>query len=114
MNLKLGLLVSLLWATLQLHAETPTSFEEIKAKAEAGDIDAQKHLATMYAEGIGVETNFVEAAKWDLKAADNGDAKSQFNLGFRFDKGLGVRQDYADAVKWYLKAAEQGYPAAQA
>ena len=33
--------VFLLSATLQLHAESPTSFEEVKAKAEAGDIGAK-------------------------------------------------------------------------
>src|SRR5215831_18843044 len=93
----------LLCVTFQLRAELSDSFEQIKAKAEAGDIDAQKHMAKMYGAGLGVETNFVEAAKWLRKAADKGDAMSQSNLGAFYLGGLGVRQDYAEAVKWFRK-----------
>src|SRR5215469_15827653 len=107
MNLKPSLMVFFLSATLHLHAESSGSFEEIKAKAEAGDVDAQKHLATMYVGGAGGEPNFAEAARWYQIAADKGDAKSQFNLGVCYEKGLGVPQDNVNAVKWYQKAANQ-------
>src|SRR6516165_2082587 len=108
MNLKPGLMVLLLSATVQLHAELSGSFEEIKAKAEAGDIDCQNHLASMYAAGIGVETNYTEAAKWSRKAADKGNAAAQHNLGALYENGQGVPQDFVEAATWYRKAAEQG------
>src|SRR5215471_3150842 len=101
MNLKPGLLVFLLFATLQLHAELSNSFQQTKAKAESGDIRAQNELAKMYLKGMGVETNFVEAVKWLRKAADKDDAKSQVNLGECYHHGLGVQMDYIEAVKWY-------------
>src|SRR5215472_11981768 len=84
----------LLCATVQLRAELSDSFDQIKAKAEAGDVDAQMHLANMYGTGLGVETNFVEAAKWIRKAADKGDAAAQFNLGVCYGEGRGLSQDY--------------------
>src|SRR3974390_805842 len=83
----------LLSATLQLHAESSDSFEQTKAKAEAGDIDAQKQMAKMYAKGVGVETNFVEAVKWLRKAADKGDAQAQLTLGVFLENGQGLPQD---------------------
>ena len=52
------------------------SFAETKAKAEAGDADAQYNLGLMYVLGEGVEQDFKEAVKWYQKAADQGDADS--------------------------------------
>src|SRR5262252_4089349 len=85
-------------ATLQSHAETSGSFEEVKAKAKAGDIGAQKRLAMMFAKGQGVATNYVEAAKWFQKAADKGDAESMASLGQCYGEGKGLRQNTAEAV----------------
>ena len=52
--------------------------------------------------------DYVEAAKWYRKAADQGYAPAQFNLGVMYDNGEGVAQDYTEAAKWYRKAADQG------
>ena len=53
---------------------TPSEFEEIKAKAEAGDADAQFNLGVMYRKGQGMEQDYKEAFKWWKKAADQGHA----------------------------------------
>jgi TPR repeat protein len=113
MILKAILMASFLCATLQLHAELSDSFEQIKAKAKAGDIDAQRHMAKMYGTGLGVETNFVEAVKWARKAAEQGYSGAQVNLGHCYEMGQGVPQDYVEAVRWYRKAAGHGLPEAQ-
>ena len=52
--------------------------------------------------------NYVEAAKWLLKAAEQGQVKGQYAMGVFYYKGLGVTQSDVEAAKWFLKAAEQG------
>ncbi len=67
----------------------------------------------MYANGEGVEQDYMEATKWYRKAAEQGHAQAQTNLGVVYANGEGVEQDYMEAVKWYRKAAEQGHALAQ-
>jgi len=64
-------------------------------------------------QGQGVTQNYLEAAKWYRKGAEQGDAAAQFSLGSMYNEGKGVSQDYSEAIKWYRKAAEQGNAAAQ-
>jgi len=89
------------------------SFDEIKAKAEAGNADAQFEIAGMYRKGEGVSQDREEALKWIRKAATHGHARAQDILGSTYRRGDGVAQDYEEAVNWYRKAAEQGYARAQ-
>ena len=84
------------------------SFAETKAKAEAGDAEAQIDLGVMYEYGEGVEQDFKEAVKWYRKAAEQGDVNAQYNLGSRYYIGEGVPQDYVTAYAWYNIAAAKG------
>ncbi len=113
------LVIGLLIATDQARAADPTpaktskadpkkEFAETKAKAEQGDAKQQLQLGILYAEGQGVETNFVDAAKWYRKAADQGVAIAQDNLGLSFFYGRGVETNFVEAAKWFRKAADQG------
>ena len=52
------------------------SIEEIRAKAEQGDADAQYSLGVIYRQGQGVAPDDVEAARWFRLAADQGLAES--------------------------------------
>ena len=104
-------------ATLQRPAQ-PTDadikkFEEIKAKAEKGDAQAQGDLGRCYALGEGVAKDAVEAVKWYRQAAERGNATGENGLGFCYLNGEGVTKDAVEAVKWYRKAAEQGFAKAQ-
>ena len=78
-----------------------------------GYAPAQHNLATMYANGIGVERNFKEALKWFQMAAEQGVAESQFSLGLAYLKGKGVNQNFKEAAKWYRMAAERDLARAQ-
>jgi TPR repeat protein len=89
------------------------TFSKHLIRAEQGDAGAQSTVAFMYAKGLSVKKNEVEALKWYRKAAEQGHLNSQYNLGVIYAKGRGVNQDYAEAFKWYLKAAEQGDTTAQ-
>ena len=88
-------------------------FEETKALAEQGDIDALYKLGNIYRMGDGVPRDAVEAVKWYRLAAENGKAWAGYNLGVMYSFGDGVPENDAEAVKWYRLAAEQGYALAQ-
>ena len=90
-----------------------TTLAELTPLAEAGNVDAQALLGTMYADSIGVEQDYAEAAKWYHLAAEAGNDSAQYNLGLLYEDGKGVEQDYAEAVKWYRLAAEAGHAKSQ-
>jgi TPR repeat protein len=56
-----------------------------------------------------VAKDFVQAAAWYRKAADQGHASAQYNLGVCYRDGAGVAMNAFEAAKWYRKAAEQGH-----
>ena len=99
-----------------LSAAQTAKFKEIRAKAEAGDAEAQLVLGCMYDDGVGVPQSSREAFKWWLKAADQGLAVAQNNVAAMYAAGVGMEgeSDLARAAEWYRKSAEQGYPLAQA
>ncbi len=74
---------------------------------------AQYNLGVCYEFGRGVGQNYIEAAKWYRKAAEQENANAQFNLGVCYYNGHGVQLSYTEAAKWYRKAAEQGDEDAQ-
>jgi len=86
---------------------------DIRAKAEAGDSNAQFALGVMYDVGEGVPRNDVEAVKWYRLSAEQGNARAQYNLGVMYFLGRGVPKDDAKAVKWLRLSAEQGDSNAQ-
>jgi len=90
-----------------------TAYQEFRPLAEQGDAKTQFNLGIMYANGVGVTENDIEAVNWYHKAAEQGYADAQASLGFMFDNGEGVPVNDAQAVKWYRKAAVQGHADAQ-
>ena len=95
--------------------DTPSAQElaDLRARAEAGDADAQTNLGFMYGNGDGVPQDHAEAIAWFRLAAEQGHAVAQFALGLLYSVGVGVSQDYAEAVAWVRLAAEQGLADAQ-
>jgi TPR repeat protein len=89
------------------------SLDDIRRKAEAGDVHAQLILGYLYDSGEGVPRNHKEAAKWYHKAAGQGNAPAQNHLGGMYAIGRGVPRNDKEAVKWWHKAAEQGVASAQ-
>jgi len=112
----------IIWAyCFQLHAHEvdfgPDSFEVTKAKAGKGDARAQFYLGTYYYCNRGDKQDqlqdFLDAAKWFRKAADQGNAMAESCLGYCYSIGRGVTQDDAEGDKWYRKAGDQGNIIAQ-
>ena len=88
-------------------------FEEIRARAENGDAALQYQLGLSYFNGNNVAKDYLEAARWWRKAADQDYAPAQYQFGLCYYTGYGVGQDYAESVKWWSKASERGNASAQ-
>jgi FOG: TPR repeat, SEL1 subfamily len=84
------------------------SLRDLQERAQAGDPVAQFNMGVKYAEGIEVQQDYLEAAKWYGAAADQGDAPAQFNLGLMFYQGTGLRRDLHYAYELFSLAAGQG------
>lgn len=74
-------------------------------QAKAGDAEAQYKLGYDYYLGRGVPVDYVQAAIWWRKAAEQGYPQAQNNLGVLYNSGKGVPQSYAEAYFWQNLAA---------
>ena len=90
------------------------SLRDLQERAQAGDPVAQFNMGVKYAEGIEVQQDYLEAARWYGAAADQGDAPAQFNLGLMFYQGMGLPKDLRYAYELFSLAAAQGDSRAQA
>src|SRR5438034_748246 len=90
-----------------------TALNQLRVRAEQGNVDAQFDLGFMYQNGDGVPKDSAQAVRWYRKGAQQGLADAQYNLGVTYYTGNGVPKDSAQAVQWYRRAAEQGYAKAQ-
>lgn len=88
-------------------------FAATKAKAEAGDPDAQFNLGGIYLDGYVVPRDVKQALYWFNKAAQ-GDPVRQYMIGEMYYKGEGVPKALDKALEWFRKAADQGHFNAQA
>jgi TPR repeat protein len=80
------------------------SVEEVVAKANQGDADAQEKLAFYYTRGMGVSQDIGKAIEWYAKAAEKNNIIALQMLGF-FASNAALHDN---AAKYYLRAAELG------
>lgn len=90
-----------------------SDFASTKKLAEAGNVDAQFDLATMYDLGEGVKRDLKQAAIWYRKAAEQGEVAAQYNLAIMYDMGEGVPKDIVQAYAWIATAEMFGYQGAR-
>ena len=86
-----------------VQAQTP-EIDALRARAEAGDAEAQYYFGNLYAFGLGTQRqDYVEAMRWRRLAANQGHADAQHNLGFMYATGS---RFLAEAVRWFRLALE--------
>ncbi|WP_227485497.1 MULTISPECIES: tetratricopeptide repeat protein [unclassified Acidithiobacillus] len=90
---------------LGIGAATGNSMDlsKLEAAAKAGDIAAQKWLATYW----DTKKDYVKAIFWYRKTAAQGNSWAENKLGLAYSNGQGLPQSYAKANYWYEKAAAQ-------
>jgi uncharacterized protein len=100
--------------------------------ADAGNIDLMTSLGHAYARGLGVERDWVAAARWYRRAgmsaetsvmeelertrvrAEAGDSRAMFELAGRFRTGRDVPRSQEEAYRLYRAAGNALHPRAQA
>jgi len=92
---------------IDLYTEMAVSGSELAA------VESMFRLGEIYQYGLGIDVDYIEAAKWHEMAANKGNANSQNELGLLYGEGYGVRQDSRVAIYWLKKAASQGHAMAQ-
>jgi len=91
-----------------LFASSQQSFWSVYTAALRGDQAAQYKTGVMFQQGIGVDRNQSQAAKWYEKAAIQGHMSAQYNIGLMYANGDGVEQNEQFALMWLASAAKQG------
>ena len=97
------------WFNRILFGAPPRAQESLQSQAANGNADAQFTLALRFS----LKDDYINAAAWYLKAAQQDHSLAQFNLGIIHSKGQGVARDSVQACQWFTKAAEKGDPGAQ-
>lgn len=102
-----------------------------KSGVALGNYDSTVALGDMFARGIGVKKNFIDAMNWYRKAngrvatksfeevfawykneANSGNAVFQYNLGRMYMEGKAVDRNEEEAVRFFRKSANNGLAAA--
>jgi uncharacterized protein len=95
------------------HGDFPNALRLFMPLADQGNSYAQHSIAAMYAKGVGVPQDYVEAVKWLRLAADKGLPIAQNDLGIMYRQGWGVTANPVEAVNWFRRAADQDFMPAQ-
>lgn len=83
--------------------------DELKAKAEAGDVEAQLNLGYIYLYGIdGVNIDYKQALAYYEAAARQNSPVAYNNLGSLYFSGIGTDVDYSKAIHFFDEAAKLG------
>ena len=93
-------------AKAYLRQDYATAKEKYTEAIAEGNADAQYSPAVMYAEGLGVDQSFTEAARLLDMAAAQGHDHSQLMLGLFYIYGDGVPQDPTKGAALITQAAE--------
>lgn len=86
--------------------------QALRFAAERGHLKAASKLGEMYANGIGVKKNMVEALKWYEAGAAEFDIEDIYNLVKVCDfhrTGLGVPINYPKALEYCQRAAQYSW-----
>lgn len=93
------------------HDKTLTN--QLLERAQLGHLQEQLEVARAFQQGLGVDRDLAEAARWFHKAADQGSPEAQCQLGFLYGTGSGVQRDDREALKWFQRAALEDYAPAE-
>ncbi len=100
--------------TAQTAITTSSYADKFKAKAEAGDAEAQYELADCYFHSMGVNNDFAKAMEWAKKSSEQGFSLGSELVGRMYLYGYGVEKNEATANQWFKLAYEQARPLAEA
>jgi len=80
----------------------------LRRRANLGNVVAQSILGLSYLDGIDVETDYSEAFRLLSAAAAAGAPRAMAGLAKMYAEGRGVAKDIGEAIRLYSGAAERG------
>lgn len=89
-------------------AQKMNDFNELLAKAEAGDTEAQVEVAVHYYEGDPIDKDPGKCFYWLDKALAGGNMKAALYMGLIYGEGELGEPDYQSAYKYLKMAADSG------
>ena len=84
----------------QQKRDVASAFQFTLKAAEQGYVSAQSAVAMMYANGKGVEQNYIEAGNWWNKAAEGGDLVAARHVWNLYRNGEGAERNPQIANRW--------------
>ncbi len=88
---------------------TESVTDQVRVLAGLGNPQAQGQLASMYANGEGVEQDSAKAFQWFRKAAEQGVPEAQNVVGLMYAAGNGTARNAVEALVWFNLAARAGH-----
>jgi peptidoglycan hydrolase-like protein with peptidoglycan-binding domain len=82
--------------------------DELRPRAQAGDVPAMEELGRRLIAGTGVPRDQPTGVAWYQRAADAGSPTAAFNVGVMYDRGFVLERNAEKAVEWYRKAIDGG------
>jgi Sel1 repeat len=76
--------------------------------ASKGDVAADRQIAVLYANGLGVKADGVKAFRLASSSARKGDAQAEDMLGQMFLNGVGTKANAKEAMNRFQQAASHG------
>jgi TPR repeat protein len=83
--------------------------DDVLARAERGDVEAQFHLGMTFCYGVMASQDSEEAARWFRRAAAQNHPRALYELGLMHVRGDGVAKDKEKGHALLLKSGELGY-----
>lgn len=99
--------------TAMVHAQDSEFLANLRARAEAGDAEAQFEYGMALQFGIDALPDHQAAAAWLRRAAEQEHLEGQFALALMYLSGKGVEQDCTEAANWLLRAASRDHRESQ-
>ncbi|KAK1348700.1 TPR repeat-containing protein [Hamiltosporidium tvaerminnensis] len=102
------------YGNLQNERDMEKAIYWYKKASQAGQIDAQLALSSLYFTGIDnvLEKDNSKAYIWALKAAVKGHTVAAFTVAEFVEAGIGVKKDKIHALWWYTIASVLGHASA--
>lgn len=101
--------VNLFSSSKPSQAPKDISIDELKAKADKGDVEALLDMGYMYLYGTdGISIDHKKALEYYTKAAEKKNAVALNNLGSLYFSGIGTEIDYPRAIGYFDEAARLG------
>ena len=104
-----------LYGTDEMEADEEAAYEIMKEEAERGNVFAIHDMGKIYAQGIFVDADPLNAQEWYEKALtgkltverEKANVYLEYRIGKMYQYGLGTEEDLKEAARWFGMASDK-------